>query len=237
MVRAGFRSPIRLPDEVRFLIIAAVDCERADAQRKGSSGSGRDEHAICLARSEHFNNQKLLSFLPPSTLTPENLSGEPLTWVTGPRCVGRHAAELLRDVRIERRQLHAALQLDRFHARRRPLSAQDDFVSQPFRRPTRREHRPAAARDQGSVAVFAAIRSQSPGRQCRGLRRLAQRQRDHRNDGSARGSAHLRSQLGSPAACEFHNRCPFVRDNCAVDTPGWQAVGPDHHHRCHWPRS
>ncbi len=45
------------------------------------------------------------------------------------------------------------------------------------------------------------------------------------------------SLLSRPAACEFHTRCPFVQSNCSVDTPGWQAVEPEHHHRCHWPRS
>ncbi len=39
-----------------------------------------------------------------------------------------------------------------------------------------------------------------------------------------------------PAACEFHPRCPFVRDNCKTgDAPAWLLAPGGHAHRCRWP--
>ena len=44
------------------------------------------------------------------------------------------------------------------------------------------------------------------------------------------------SLIQRPEACEFHPRCPFVRDNCKTgEPPSWQASAPNHLHRCHWP--
>ncbi len=44
------------------------------------------------------------------------------------------------------------------------------------------------------------------------------------------------SLIQRPSACEFHPRCPFVRDNCSVgDAPIWDTSVADHAHRCHWP--
>ena len=39
-----------------------------------------------------------------------------------------------------------------------------------------------------------------------------------------------------PRACEFHPRCPVVRDNCRTgDAPAWTVLSSSHAHRCHWP--
>ncbi len=44
------------------------------------------------------------------------------------------------------------------------------------------------------------------------------------------------SLIQRPNACEFHPRCPFVRDNCRTgDAPKWSAQPSGHTHRCHWP--
>ncbi|WP_282610692.1 ABC transporter ATP-binding protein [Pelagibius sp. Alg239-R121] len=44
------------------------------------------------------------------------------------------------------------------------------------------------------------------------------------------------SLIQRPLACEFHPRCPFVRDNCRTGAPpGWQSSSEVHSHRCHWP--
>ncbi len=44
------------------------------------------------------------------------------------------------------------------------------------------------------------------------------------------------SLIMRPGACEFHPRCPFVRDNCSVgESPVWDTSNPVHSHRCHWP--
>lgn len=44
------------------------------------------------------------------------------------------------------------------------------------------------------------------------------------------------SLIQRPNACEFHPRCPFVRDNCRTGAaPAWQHGSQDHAHRCHWP--
>ena len=44
------------------------------------------------------------------------------------------------------------------------------------------------------------------------------------------------SLIMRPDACEFHPRCPFVRDNCSVgEPPVWDTSNATHAHRCHWP--
>ncbi len=44
------------------------------------------------------------------------------------------------------------------------------------------------------------------------------------------------SLIQRPQACEFHPRCPFVRDNCKTgEPPQWQHSAAHHFHRCHWP--
>ena len=44
------------------------------------------------------------------------------------------------------------------------------------------------------------------------------------------------SLIQRPLACEFHPRCPFVRDNCRIGAPpDWTPLSPIHAHRCHWP--
>jgi oligopeptide/dipeptide ABC transporter ATP-binding protein len=39
-----------------------------------------------------------------------------------------------------------------------------------------------------------------------------------------------------PVGCEFHTRCPKVRDYCLLVRPEQQLIGPEHGHRCHFPR-
>ena len=44
------------------------------------------------------------------------------------------------------------------------------------------------------------------------------------------------SLVQRPQACEFHPRCPFVRENCRTGVPPlWQGISSTHGHRCHWP--
>jgi peptide/nickel transport system ATP-binding protein len=38
-----------------------------------------------------------------------------------------------------------------------------------------------------------------------------------------------------PAGCEFHTRCPFVRERCRVEAPAYRAVGEGRSVRCHFP--
>jgi peptide/nickel transport system ATP-binding protein len=43
------------------------------------------------------------------------------------------------------------------------------------------------------------------------------------------------SILARPTGCEFHNRCPFVQDDCAVNVPAWTKTADGNHHRCSHP--
>lgn len=43
------------------------------------------------------------------------------------------------------------------------------------------------------------------------------------------------SLMTRPLGCEFHTRCPFVRDRCRVEAPLTVAVGPEHWISCHYP--
>lgn len=43
------------------------------------------------------------------------------------------------------------------------------------------------------------------------------------------------SLMSRPSGCEFHTRCPFVRDRCRVEAPETRAIGPDHLISCHFP--
>lgn len=43
------------------------------------------------------------------------------------------------------------------------------------------------------------------------------------------------SLMSRPPGCEFHTRCPFVRDRCRVEAPLTIAVGPEHWISCHYP--
>ena len=43
------------------------------------------------------------------------------------------------------------------------------------------------------------------------------------------------SLMSRPRGCEFHTRCPFVRDRCRVEAPLSAAVGPEHWISCHYP--
>ncbi len=43
------------------------------------------------------------------------------------------------------------------------------------------------------------------------------------------------SLMGRPSGCEFHTRCPFVRDRCSVDAPPVTEVVPEHWITCHYP--
>ena len=38
-----------------------------------------------------------------------------------------------------------------------------------------------------------------------------------------------------PSGCEFHPRCPYVRERCRRETPGNALLGPGHRVRCHFP--
>jgi oligopeptide/dipeptide ABC transporter ATP-binding protein len=44
------------------------------------------------------------------------------------------------------------------------------------------------------------------------------------------------SLLNRPSGCEFHPRCPFVKDNCVTDFPAESQSGDEHSFRCHYPR-
>jgi oligopeptide/dipeptide ABC transporter ATP-binding protein len=43
------------------------------------------------------------------------------------------------------------------------------------------------------------------------------------------------SLLRRPRGCEFHTRCPFVRERCRVEPPGVTRGGPEHVFTCHFP--
>ncbi len=43
------------------------------------------------------------------------------------------------------------------------------------------------------------------------------------------------SLMNRPRGCEFHTRCPYVRDRCKVDTPSVTEVIPNHRITCHYP--
>ena len=36
-----------------------------------------------------------------------------------------------------------------------------------------------------------------------------------------------------PSGCHFHPRCQYAIDKCAVDTPVWEEIAPDHYAACH----
>ncbi len=38
-----------------------------------------------------------------------------------------------------------------------------------------------------------------------------------------------------PSGCEFHNRCPYARDNCRSETPAPRDLEPGHRVLCHYP--
>lgn len=42
------------------------------------------------------------------------------------------------------------------------------------------------------------------------------------------------SLLNRPSGCEFHPRCPFVRERCPSDVPELKLADPDQAHKCHW---
>ena len=46
--------------------------------------------------------------------------------------------------------------------------------------------------------------------------------------------AEVPSLLDRPSGCEFHTRCPFVRDICALDAPMSSVVGASRL-TCHFP--
>jgi len=43
------------------------------------------------------------------------------------------------------------------------------------------------------------------------------------------------SLMNRPQGCEFHTRCPFVRDRCRVEAPSVTEIEPGHHISCHYP--
>ena len=43
------------------------------------------------------------------------------------------------------------------------------------------------------------------------------------------------SLLKRPAGCEFHTRCPMVRDRCRAIRPEPEFISSTHQHRCHFP--
>ncbi|MGB7287117.1 MAG: ABC transporter ATP-binding protein [Salaquimonas sp.] len=43
------------------------------------------------------------------------------------------------------------------------------------------------------------------------------------------------SILARPTGCEFHNRCPFVQNDCATKVPFWTITSDGNHHRCSYP--
>ena len=44
------------------------------------------------------------------------------------------------------------------------------------------------------------------------------------------------SLMNRPSGCEFHTRCPFVRDPCRDQAPASASDAPGHHFTCHFPR-
>lgn len=42
------------------------------------------------------------------------------------------------------------------------------------------------------------------------------------------------SPIDPPAACRFHTRCPYARDVCTTEKPGWREVKPNHFVACHF---
>lgn len=42
------------------------------------------------------------------------------------------------------------------------------------------------------------------------------------------------SVLSRPKGCEFHTRCPLVRDRCRSEAPDLRSLGPDRAARCHF---
>jgi peptide/nickel transport system ATP-binding protein len=45
------------------------------------------------------------------------------------------------------------------------------------------------------------------------------------------------SLLQRPSGCEFHTRCPFIRERCRATPPEFRTVGDAHTVTCHYPRS
>ena len=43
------------------------------------------------------------------------------------------------------------------------------------------------------------------------------------------------SLINRPQGCEFHTRCPFVRDKCRIELPQESTIGQNHFIRCHYP--
>ena len=42
------------------------------------------------------------------------------------------------------------------------------------------------------------------------------------------------SPLNPPSGCRFHPRCPYAKDNCAVDDPELREIRPEHMVACHY---